>query len=164
MKKSVSPMTVILILVLILIAGIFAYKVYFSPATSSNVPASETVENTKPPTFTWKYEKADTLNPDGQPNINVILEAEYKTGFVQDKLIDTSHGGCADLPDAETDSVPGSTVAQCYGAGLGFLYKVTKGENSYLVLRKMFEESLPDQEHVTYEYVKVAEFPFTAEN
>ncbi len=38
--------------------------------------------------------------------------------------------------------------------------KITKGENSYLVLQKKFEEGLPDYVPPSSQYKVVSEFPF----
>ena len=109
--------------------------------------------------FIWSYEKDKTLNPDGQPQNNIFLEVKYANGVEEKKLIDTTPGSCNDLPDKEADSVPDSTNIQCYYAGLGYRFKITKKENLYLVQRKTFEEALPDYDHPKYKYEVVSEFP-----
>jgi hypothetical protein len=111
--------------------------------------------------FTWRYEKADSLNLDGLPETNIFLEVKYTNEEIETKLIDTTPGSCNDLPDSEEDSVINSTVIQCYSAGLGYTFKITKGVDSYLVMRKTFEEGLPDYEPPMYEYETVAEIPFS---
>lgn len=131
----------------------------FSASKISEPPREENTENTKPPVFIWKYEKDNMLNLDGFPQTNIFLEATYPSGAVQTKLIDTTPGSCNDLPDPDEGSVSGSTNIQCYSAGLGYRFKVTKGEESYLVERKTFEESLPDYNPPLYEYEVFAEFP-----
>ena len=111
--------------------------------------------------FTWKYEKAESLNLDGMPNTNVFLTTRYANGKWETILIDTTAGSCNDLPDREVDSALDSTVSQCYAAGLGFTFKVTKGEESYLVMRKEFEEGSPDYTPPKQEYKVIAEIPLT---
>ena len=111
------------------------------------------------PVFIWKYEKDDSFNLDGNPKTNVFLEAKYSNGEIQNKLIDTTPGGCNDLPDADKDSVPNSTNIQCYYAGLGYRYKITKGEKLYLVERKTFEEASPNYKPPFNEYKVISEFP-----
>ena len=113
-----------------------------------------------PPSFSWRFEPADTLNGDGNPNTNVFLDVKYGDGEVVSKLIQVSHGSCNELPDADADSVLGTTTVQCYGAGLGFYFKITKGEKSYFVMKKEFEEGSPDYDPPVQEYKVVAEFPF----
>lgn len=113
------------------------------------------------PFFTWRYEKAESLNLDGIPETNIFLEVKYPNGEVSKKLIDTTPSSCNDLPESSPDSVPNSTNAQCYGAGLGYTFKIIKGEESYLVMRKKFEEGLPNYEPPTYQFEQVSEFPFS---
>ncbi len=135
--------------------GIFAYKTYSNPEQSADIPV-----NIEAPVFTWKYEADDSLNPDGLPQTNVYLEVSY-SGKKMSTLIATTPGSCNDLPDVEDDSVPNSAVAQCYAAGYGDLFKVTIGNNSYLVMHKVFEEASPEYDPVVQQYEVVAEFPFS---
>lgn len=99
--------------------------------------------NVDKPVFTWKYEKADSMNPDGNPETKIILEVKNSRG-IENKLIDTVSGSCNDLPDKDADSVINSKNIQCYYAGLGYVYKITKNERNYLqnysIERKTFEE------------------------
>lgn len=113
------------------------------------------------PFFTWRYEEDDSLNLDGNPQTNIFLEVKYSDGIIQSKLIDTTPGSCNDLPDSDEDTVPHSTNIQCYSAGLGYRFKITKGETSYRVERKTFEEALPDYNPSLYEYEVIAEFPLS---
>lgn len=116
---------------------------------------------TKETVFMWRYEKDDSLNPDGVPKTNIFLEVKYPDGKVQSKLVDTTPGGCNDVSERDADSVSNSTNIQCYSAGLGYRFKVTKGDNSYLVKRKKFEEALPNYNPPTYTYEVVSEFPLS---
>lgn len=100
--------------------------------------------------FHWSYEADDTLNPDGMPNTNVFLEATYSDGDIRREMIDTVASSCNVLPDSD--------VIQCYGAGLGYRFRVTKGIDSYLVQRQEFEEGTPDVEPTPQEYETVTEF------
>ena len=152
---------VVLLIVAALIAGFYALNNYIYEEKQGDRVVTETPEvETKVPTFTWKFEPADTLNGDGNPNTNVFLDAKYFNGEVTSKLIQVSHGSCNELPDADADSVSGTTNVQCYGAGFGFTFKITKGENSYLVMKKEFEEGSPDYDPPVQQYKVVAEFPF----
>ncbi|MCF7831899.1 MAG: hypothetical protein K9M36_03380 [Candidatus Pacebacteria bacterium] len=113
---------------------------------------------TQAPVFVWKFEEADSLNLDGFPETDIIIEATYSGGKVETKLIDTTPGGCNTLPDSR-DDISGAETIQCYSAGLGYHFRITKGDNSYKVERKTFEEALPNYEPPVYEYEVVAEFP-----
>lgn len=117
--------------------------------------------NNKLPVFVWRYAKASSLNLDGQPKTNIFIGVTYPNGTVQEKLVATTDGGCNDLPDSKEDRVPNSTVAQCYYAGLGYSFKITKGTKSYLVQRKTFEESLPGNTPSKYEYKTILELPIS---
>lgn len=114
---------------------------------------------TEAPTFTWKFEKAKSLNLDGNPNTNIFLEAKYANGKIDTKLIDTSAGSCNELPDADSDTLTGTANIQCYYAGAGERYKITKGEKSYFVERQTFEEGSPDYNPPEQRYEIVIEFP-----
>lgn len=141
---------------LILISGIIVAYCY---TKTTSTPKEALIQNSEPPVFVWTYEKADSLNLDGLPQTAVFLEVTYPNGLVRRELIDTTDSGCNDLPDSDADSVPNSHNMQCYGAGLGFRFKVTRGEKLYLVKRKTFEEGLPDYNPPSYEYEVVFEFP-----
>lgn len=158
------------IFAIVFTVGFFAYTYFFTNKTVD--PASDQVgetsllqerENTEaePPTFVWSFAEDDSLNLDGMPQTNVLLNATYSDGEAISKLIDTTPGGCNELPEAAEDSVAGSAVVQCYSAGLGYRYKITEGDISYLVWRKTFEEALPDHTPPPYEYEVVAEFPLS---
>lgn len=157
---------VVLCVLLIIGLGVWGYMNYFSAAENTEVNTvvpqpivQQENTNTEPPTFAWKYAVADSLNGDGNPETNVFLEAKYPGGAVETKLVDTTPGSCYDLPDAEKGSVAGTTTIQCYHAGLGYTFKITKGEKAYLVKRKTFEEGSPDYIPPETEYETVSEFP-----
>lgn len=119
--------------------------------------------STEPPTFSWRFENADTVNGDGNPNTNVFLDAKYDDGEgigQISQLIQVSHGSCNELPDADADTLAGTTNVQCYGAGLGFTFKIIKGDKSYLVMKKEFDEGSPDYNPPAQEYKVIAEFSF----
>ena len=152
---------VVVSILLVIALGVFVYKTYFTALVNTEAPTQETIGTTEPPVFVWKYEKATTLNLDGLPKTNVFLEATYSNGAVERKLIATTDGGCNDLPESDADSVPTSNDAQCYAAGLGYHFKVTKGSASYLVQKKRFEEASPDYTPPASVYEVVAEFPLS---
>lgn len=139
-----------------IVAGFYALNNYIYDEKQGDGSTSISLESA-PPAFAWKFEPDDTLNGDGNPNTNIYLEAKYYDGEAVSKLIDTTHGSCNELPDIDADSVPGSTMIQCYGAGLGFTFKITKGEVSYLVMRKEFEEGSPDYDPPVQKFKVVAE-------
>lgn len=147
--------------VLVIIAlGIYIYKTYINPRLDNTTPITNDSEviKTKEPVFSWRYEIDDSLNGDGLPQTNVYLDVSYSNRKI-DKLIATVPGGCNDLPDKEKDSAPNSVVAQCYAAGYGDLFKIIKGSNAYLVMRKVFEEASPDYNPKPQEYEVVYEVP-----
>lgn len=113
------------------------------------------------PDFAWRYEKSEQLDLDGQPQTALFLEATYPGGKVERKLVDTKPGSCNDLPDPDVDSFPGTMTAQCYAAGLGYRYKVTRGVATYEVKRRSFEEALPGVTPPETSYEVIAEFPLS---
>jgi hypothetical protein len=153
--------TIILFSIIGVIAGFYALNNYIYKEKQGNSKISQLENKSKISTFTWKYEKADSLNLDGIPNTNIFLEVKYENGIIQNKLIDTTAGSCNDLPEKDPDSVENSTNIQCYSAGLGYRFKITKGVESYFVERKTFEEALPDYTPPLYQYEVIAEFPFS---
>ena len=149
---------------IVIVIGIifFAYKAYAPVSPEPVVPVTPVqdtaVLSTEPPVFAWKFEYDVTKNLDGLPQTNVILVATYDTEKVS-KRVATVPGGCNDLQEKEKDSVPNSTVAQCYAAGAGDRFKVVKGPDSYLVMKKVFEEGSPEYNPPVQPYEMVAEFP-----
>jgi hypothetical protein len=143
--------------------GVLAYKTFFQ--TTEPIVSEPTTTIPEPtasvqlPTFTWSYEADDSLNPDGNPQTNVFLSVRYPNGITKRSLIDTTQGSCNELYEAELDSVAGSANIQCYYAGLGYVFKITKGEKAYLVQRKEFEEASPDYEPVVTGFKIILEIP-----
>lgn len=159
MIKFFTNRAIVFAVLIIIGLGYFAYKA-FIPTNNPEV-VSNTIENSNQvPVFTWKFEKAESLNLDGIPRTNIYLEAKYLNENIQRKLIDTVDGGCNDLPDSEKDSLLNSTNIQCYYAGLGFRYKIIKSDTAYQVLRKTFEEGSAEYTPPTFNYEVVSEFPF----
>lgn len=157
-KKLFTKRVLIFYLVPILSIGAFTYTTY-SPITKPvETVTKENPQNTTPPVFVWVYEKDDSLNLDGVPQTNIFLEARYSNGVIKRRLIDTTPGSCNDIADSDGDSI---TTIQCYSAGLGYRFKVTKGETSYLVKRKIFEEALPNYTPPVYIYEVIGEFSLT---
>ncbi len=155
---------IVLGILIVIGLGVFAYKTYFVKpelvTPSGILDSTETTSESRPPTFVWKFEEDDSLNPDGNPQTNVILEVQYPNGVEMRRLaIDTTPGSCNELYDTELDSVPGSANIQCYYAGLGYVFKITKGESAYLVQRKEFEEGSPEYEPPVSEFKVVFEIP-----
>ncbi len=150
-----------LIVVLIIIIGFYTIR-FLDQKRIAEIRENKDVEvvdsqDSNPKSFEWKFEDSDSLNLDGQPNTDVLVDVTYESGAVKAFLVDTQSGGCNALDSADEDNALGSKNAQCYGAGLGFTYKITKGEVSYLVKRKQFEEALPDYDPTTTKYEVVLE-------
>lgn len=124
-----------------------------------SVTDSLLVEQERKVVFNWRFESADTLNGDGNPNTNVFLDAKYSDGEVVSKLVQVSHASCNELPENDLDTLAGTKNVQCYGAGFGFTFKIVKGENSYEVMKKEFEEGSPDYNPPVQKYEAVDEFP-----
>jgi hypothetical protein len=146
MKKFLVTLGVIGVLIL----GFYALNNYIYQEKQGDAP----VVSTESPTFTWRFENADTLNGDGNPNTNVFLDVKYSDGEVKSELIQVSHGSCNVLPDGKENNI------QCYGAGFGFRFKIVKGEKSYLVMKQEFDEGSPDYNPPEQEYKAVKEIPF----
>jgi hypothetical protein len=146
------------IVILVIIVGFFTIR-FLDQKRSAEIRENESTEtvDSNPQSFEWKFEDADSLNLDGQPNTDVLVDVIYESGAVKAFLVDTQSGGCNALDSADEDNALGSKNAQCYGAGLGFTYKITKGEDSYLVERKKFEEALPDYNPTATEYEVISE-------
>jgi hypothetical protein len=144
------------IVILVIIVGFFTIR-FLDQKRSSEIRENESTEtvDSNPQSFEWKFEDADSLNLDGQPNTDVLVDVIYESGEVKAFLVDTQSGGCNALDSADEDNALGSKNAQCYGAGLGFTYKITKGEDSYLVERKKFEEALPDYNPIQLQNTKL---------
>ena len=145
---------------LIIIIATLGFFVLYSYIYNEKQGEDKILESNQPPIFLWEFEEADSLNLDGIPQTNIFLKATYSNGAVERKLIKTSDSSCNELPDNEEGSVPGSASIQCYGAGLGYRLKVTKGAESYLVLQKKFEEASPEYNPPMHQYEIILEFPY----
>lgn len=150
----------------IVLVGLFVYFHFYHvtpPALDpDHTSGTSTTEITVPPVFSWRYTEASSLNPDGNPQTNVFLDALYQNGETKSKLIGVENGSCNALPEsgkADTDVLPHTSVIQCYYAGQGFLYKIVRGERSYQILQKEFEEGSPDYVPPEQSYKPVNEFP-----
>ncbi len=157
----VGRTTILLILLFVIgiISGFYALNNYIYKEKQAD--PIEITNNSVPPIFKWKFEEADSFNLDGFRETNIFLDVTYPNLKTESKLIDTTPGSCSELPEVQKDSILGTTNIQCYSAGIGYIFKITAGTNSYLVQRKTFEESLPDYEPPTYDYEVVAEFPLS---
>lgn len=145
-------------IILVIVIGIIAVF-YFSNTQKENDHLLKS-QNGEPVGFVWKFEYAATTNLDGNPQTNVYLEIDYTNGEIQNKLIATTDGGCNELPDSDLDNALNSKNIQCYYAGFGERFKITKGETSYLVKRQTFEEGTPDHNPPTKDYEVLMEIPF----
>lgn len=165
MKTSTKTiLSIVAIIIAIIVIVIFVKTGILSPKTI-NVPVDQTettVSGLSSPasTFSWRYESgAEDL--DGLPKTIVYLDVIYDNGKVIAQKIDEIQGSCNDVDPStdDADKVGNATKIQCYAAGLGEWYKVVKGDTTYEVHRKYFEEGSPDVEPVDFKYEKVAEIP-----
>jgi len=154
MKKLLIPILIIIVAIIALILLVRQNKIVETPLLNTNE------ETTLAPisTFQWSFEQADTLNLDGQAQTNVYLLATYENGKSERKLIDTVDGSCSELPGKYEGDVSDTGKVQCYAAGLGQQYRITKPANSYVIEGKLFEEALPDSKPADYKWESVAEF------
>ena len=139
--------------------GVVFYMTHGADTEQATVTELPRREGTATPVFTWRYAEGSSLNLDGIPETDVFLEVRYPDGSLESQKVDTVPGGCNELADADDDHAPMSTVIQCYSAGLGYRYKVSKGEREYFVQRKKFEEASPEYEPPFYDYQVIARFP-----
>ena len=168
-KEFFTGRTIVITALLVIGLGFLAYDTFFKTHNSGTgvevvetQPTTETPKplSTEPPVFEWKFEKAETLNPDGLPATEVYLQASY-AGDAVGKLIATEPGGCNVVSDTkEKDIAADSSVALCYAAGAGAYFKVVKGTDSYQVMKQEFEEGMPEYNPPIQSYKVVAEFPF----
>src|SRR5690606_35384710 len=123
--------------ILILVGlGFFAYQLFVPEVIAPvNEEAMSQEEYVGPATFTWRFEEADSLNPDGNPNTDIFLEAVYVNGVAHSKRIDTTPSSCNEVEDNETELATVSSTIVCYGAGLGYYFVVTQSDSEYLVQR-----------------------------
>lgn len=158
MKKLLIVLTPILIIV-----GTIAYISTKNESfkTINDTGAKTPAEETSPAlSFAWRFEN---FIPDGTylPHTRIFLDVVYENGTIITKQIDEDQGDCntvSPLPD-DTDIVKGTDKIQCYAAGFGHWYKITKGEDSYDIKRKSIEESLPDHTPPDYEYENISQYP-----
>ena len=169
LKQFFTGRAIVISVLLVIGLGFLAYDTLFKANTSTDTQVVEpqtTTETPKPlsteaPIFEWKFEKAETLNPDGLPAVEVYLQAAYGGDAIA-KLISTEPGGCNVVKDdtKEKDIAADSSVALCYAAGAGARFKVVKGESSYKVMKQEFEEGSPEYNPPIQSYKTIAEFPF----
>lgn len=109
--------------------------------------------------FLWRFEEADTNNPDGNPQTKVYLTASYGEDVREEKLVDTVDGSCSELEgESYEGDISNTGKVQCYYAGLGQQYRIVEDKDSYIVERKFFEEALPDYTPSPSEWEVIAEF------
>ncbi len=143
-------------IILIILLAIFGYKAYVAKHNTVEVPQTQ---NKGVPVFAWKTEDDTEMNLDGLPKTKVSLEARYAAGTIENKFIDNPSGSCNELDEVEEDTLAGTKILQCYAAGLGYKYKIIKGENSYIVQRQEFEEGSPEYNPPVQTYETITEFP-----
>lgn len=148
-----------ILIVILVVAGIAS--IFLLKKQEVVAPVVQQVETTQPPMFAWIFGKSDKLDLDGLPQSTVTLRTTYSGGIIKDTLIDTVQGSCNELPDADKDNVAHTATIQCYAAGAGERFRIIKGEQSYLVQKKEFEEGSPEYNPPEQEYKTVKEVPFS---
>ncbi len=144
-------------MLLLIILGIGYLLIdYFFPAESNETTQLNEEDERPAPSFEWRFEEADSLNPDGGNQTNIYLAVNN-----EDKLIDTVDGSCSELEGEKYEGdVSDTGKVQCYYAGLGQNYRITKNEDAYLVERKFIEEGLPDIVPPPEEWEIIEQFNF----
>ncbi len=148
----------LLILAILAVAGYGAWKTgIMKPRPISEENTTETAPLVG---FSWQYEPVSLPTSD-MSYTRIILNATYENGQILSKEIDIFPGSCNEVDPKKSedqDMMPDTQKIQCYAAGLGYWFKITQTD-SYVVLRKMFEEASPDYNPPTYTYEAIAEFP-----
>lgn len=155
MKKIFIPIFIIIAIIIIALVSIKKDKGVEDPV----FPIQRDSLLTPTTSFNWEFEETSALNLDGQPQTEVYLRATYENNISDRKLIDTVDGSCSELPGKYEGDISNTGKVQCYFAGLGQQYRITSGENLYIIERKLFEEALPDSPPINYEWEPLAEFP-----
>lgn len=160
MKKN--PL-IILLLLIIGIAIVLAMRFGNSDSSKSDISSQEEIpfSNQRPEisnNFSWYFEEADVYNLDGFKKTDLYLEIVYIDDTTRKQYIDTVDGGCSELI-GETHEGDISTTGkiQCYYAGFGQHYRIIQQEEDYFVERRFFEEIIPEQIPVDYEWEIIAE-------
>ena len=112
--------------------------------------------------FNWRFEQG-ALNPDGIFGTKIFLDATYENGRVLSKQVDEVGSSCNKVLvlEEDKDALKGVAKIQCYGAGLGYWFKVVEKSDSYEIVRKTFEEALPTPTLPPSQYETVVTFPLT---
>ena len=132
-----------------------------APIADSDEQVEPQEEFIGPADFTWRFSEADSLNPDGNPNTDIFLDAVYANGVTHTQYIDTTAGSCNEVEYSDTDIVPVSSTIICYSAGLGYYFSVSEEDDAYLVQRKMIEEASPEYTPPEYAFEVIAKFPLS---
>ena len=126
---------------------------------TEEVPTQGT-SNSATTTFAWRFEEAQTMNPDGMPQTNLYLTIEHSNKKIEQR-VDTVDGSCSELEGEKYEGdVSNTGNIQCYAAGLGQRYRITKNEHTYSAERKLFEEAIPNVAAPVYEWEVVKAFVF----
>lgn len=141
--------------VLVLFGG--GYYLYATAPEPVAPPGSMPLRNNAT-AFVWQFEPNNASStPDGFPQTNVFVEVKYPSNIARKIFVETVPMSCNELDEVAMDAVAGSKEMQCYAAGRGYRYKITKGEESYLIQRMAFEEALPDQPAPSHDYHVISE-------
>ena len=134
MKKITLAVAV---LALIVLAALFVVNT--KPA--EDVPTQGT-SNSATTTFAWRFEEAQTMNPDGMPQTNLYLTIEHSNKKIEQR-VDTVDGSCSELEGEKYEGdVSNTGNIQCYAAGLGQRYRITKNHVGERQPRAIFSVSV----------------------
>lgn len=156
MKKLIA-----IVFVIIVIVGV-AYIV--QTISHKNIEEESPVVTTPveyigKPTFTWEYSE---FVKNEIPGSVITLRATYENGATKKQEIDTIEGSCNALhdqdPEDKRDVYAKSEMILCYYAGYGHYYKVVESNGSYLVKRKLIEETPPDEPYTEHSFETIAQF------
>ncbi len=150
-----------IILVVVVLALIIPVALFVSNREPvAEVIPSPSTSTSASTTFAWRFEEAQTMNPDGMPQTNIYLTIEHSNRKIEQR-VDTVDGSCSELEGEKYEGdVSDTGNIQCYAAGLGQRYRITKNEHTYSAERKLFEEAIPNVAAPEYEWEVVKEFAF----
>jgi hypothetical protein len=151
-------MTIKNIYILAFIILVICFVLYSLKSNHDTELVKNNIDNTNIVGFSWRFENANSLNGDGNPNTDIFIDILYENREVVSKLVQVSHGSCNELEEVERDSLAGTKNVLCYGAGLGYRLKIVKVDNLYRIMRQTFEEGSPDYTPTILPYETIAEF------
>ena len=89
---------IVFAILILLVLAFFVYQLsvpeVIAPIADSDEQVEPQEEFIGPADFTWRFSEADSLNPDGNPNTDIFLDAVYANGVTHTQYIDTTAGSC----------------------------------------------------------------------